>query len=61
LEEKAPVPVAATQVEESVPQPPVEREIPRALTEAEKRREELRQRYARIYSSSTTEERKQDE
>ncbi|GLD96563.1 hypothetical protein PINS_up005246 [Pythium insidiosum] len=75
LEEKAPVPIASSMavtrddVEEEEEKPssePVETTIPRVLTDAERRREELRQRYNRIYGSSSsnggsTDERKRDE
>jgi E3 ubiquitin-protein ligase synoviolin len=45
LEEKLPSPTAAEPEERAIP--------PAPMTEAERRREELRQRYARIYGSST--------
>lgn len=53
LEEKAPVPAAAETP--AVAEPPVESRVPPApQTEAERRREELRRRYNRIYSGNSS-------
>ncbi|TMW55545.1 hypothetical protein Poli38472_010427 [Pythium oligandrum] len=53
LRASARAPTQATETEEKASEP-VEMEIPRVMTEAERRREELRQRYSRIYGSSST-------
>ncbi|DAZ99105.1 TPA: hypothetical protein N0F65_008410 [Lagenidium giganteum] len=60
LEEKAPAPPSAAPP--SVAAEPEELPIPSTLTEAERRREELRRRYNRIYgsSNSTTQQNNED-
>ncbi|RLN20356.1 hypothetical protein BBJ28_00013697 [Nothophytophthora sp. Chile5] len=66
LEDKRPVPSVTQQQEqhaaEAAPAPPVESAIPPApQTEAERRREELRQRYNRIYASSSSQDNDNEE